>query len=633
MPSRRRLLVALAVVASLYSAAQLVAATSSVEQRLRARIDAALRARFGDELTLGERVRVDLLFRVTFGPIEVPSPHGGPPVVSIARATARASFPALLSGRIEPASVLLGDVRVTPGPDGRDLRALAARLEAARAARAPGAGAPEGGARALPKLKLRGLVVALPLHGATIALGPVDANVVADRGADGPRLHAELLLRSGGRAALVAERGAAGWRARLRIAGVGPGALPPELRGGGARIVEGSLAVEADVEATANLSRATAGVRAELEGLVLAGERVAPQPVGPLRASAAGTLEWDRAARRLALRDGTATLQRTLAASVAGELVLGAPATFSAAVGVDRLDYSALLAALPPALAVPPSAPRAVGTLDGRLEIGGPLLAPAEWTISAALDLGRMREAARRGARSPLADPFVHRPPLDAGGRGPALLVGPANPDFVPIAELPEHVVRAVTTAEDGGFFGHAGFDFEELRNALAQGAERGRVVRGGSTISQQVAKNLFLGPERTFARKVREAVVTVGLEASLPKRRLMEIYLNVAEWGPGLWGIGPAARHWFGRDARALTPKEAVFLASVIPNPVRYHAMFVRGAPTDGWDERVRHLLLKMAEQGSLSDAQLADALVEPVVFQAGDAQAVEMPPPADEP
>src|SRR6266511_4410380 len=179
-----------------------------------------------------------------------------------------------------------------------------------------------------------------------------------------------------------------------------------------------------------------------------------------------------------------------------------------------------------------------------------PRSSAAESVHSAALDLGRMREAARRGARSPLADPFVHRPPLDAGGRGPALLVGPANPDFVPIAELPEHVVRAVTTAEDGGFFGHAGFDFEELRNALAQGAERGRVVRGGSTISQQVAKNLFLGPERTFARKVREAVVTVGLEASLPKRRLMEIYLNVAEWGPGLWGIDPAARHWFGKDA-----------------------------------------------------------------------------------
>ena len=616
LSSRRRLVTALAVVAFLYGAAQLVASTDAVERRLRARIDAALRARLGDELSLGAYVGVDLLFRVTFGPIDVPVQHGGPPVVSVARATARASLPALLRGRIEPASILLGDVRVAPGPDGRDLRAIAARVEAMRAARAFGADGAQGGARDLPKLKLRGLLVELPLHGATIALGPVDANVIVHRGAEGPRLDADVILRSGGRAALMAERGSSGWRARLRVAGLGPGALPPGMRGGAARLAEGSLSVDAEAEAPADLSRAVAQMRAEIEGLVLAGERIGPQPVGPLSASAAGTLEWDRAARRVTLRDGAATLLKSLAASVSGELALGPPATFSVALRADRLDYSALLAALPPALAVPPGAPRPSGTLDGRLEVGGPLLAPAEWTLSAALELGRIRDAARHGGRTSLAEPFLHRPPLDAGGRGRELVVGPANPNFVPIGELPEHVIRAVTTAEDGGFFGHAGFDFDELRNAFAQGAEKGRVVRGGSTISQQLAKNLFLGPERTFARKVREAVVTVGLEASLPKRRLMEIYLNVAEWGPGLWGIGPAARHWFGKDARALTPKEAAFLASVIPNPVRYHAMFERGATTEGWDERVRGLLFKMAQQGSLSDAELAGALVEPVVF-----------------
>src|SRR6266545_4068435 len=300
-------------------------------------------------------------------------------------------------------------------------------------------------------------------------------------------------FRRGGRAALMAERGSSGWRARLRVAGLGPGALPPGMRGGAARLAEGSLSVDAEAEAPADLSRAVAQVRAEIEGLVLAGERIGPQPVGPLSASAAGTLEWDRAARRVTLRDGAATLLKSLAASVSGELALGPPATFSVALRADRLDYSALLAALPPALAVPPGAPRPSGTLDGRLEVGGPLLAPAEWTLSAALELGRIRDAARHGGRTSLAEPFLHRPPLDAGGRGRELVVGPANPNFVPIGELPEHVIRAVTTAEDGGFFGHAGFDFDELRNAFAQGAEKGRVVRGGSTISQQLAKNLFL--------------------------------------------------------------------------------------------------------------------------------------------
>jgi membrane peptidoglycan carboxypeptidase len=186
----------------------------------------------------------------------------------------------------------------------------------------------------------------------------------------------------------------------------------------------------------------------------------------------------------------------------------------------------------------------------------------------------------------------------------------------VPIAELPEHVVRAVTTSEDAGFFGHEGFDFAELRNAFAEGAEAGKVVRGGSTITQQLAKNLYLSPERTLARKVREAAVAIGLEASVPKRRLLEIYLHVAEWGPGLWGIGPAARHWFAKDARELTPKEAAFLASIIPNPVRYHAMYARGFPSEAWEARVNDLLFRMTEQGALTDAELVEGLEAPLFF-----------------
>jgi penicillin-binding protein 1A len=196
----------------------------------------------------------------------------------------------------------------------------------------------------------------------------------------------------------------------------------------------------------------------------------------------------------------------------------------------------------------------------------------------------------------------------------------------VPLAELPPYVVRAVTTAEDAGFYGHEGFDFEELKNAFAQGARAGRVVRGGSTITQQLAKNLWLSREKTLARKVREAVLTIALEATVPKSRLLEIYLNVAEWGPGLWGIGPAARHWFGKDARALTPREAVFLASVIPNPVRYHVLWERGDTTEAWDQRVNELLLKMSEQGALPEDAFLSALDERLVF-ARPAAAVATP------
>jgi membrane peptidoglycan carboxypeptidase len=143
--------------------------------------------------------------------------------------------------------------------------------------------------------------------------------------------------------------------------------------------------------------------------------------------------------------------------------------------------------------------------------------------------------------------------------------------------------------------------------------------VRGGSTITQQLAKNLFLSRERTLARKVREAVITVGLEATVPKRRLLEIYVNVAEWGPGIWGIEPAARHWFGKHARDLTAKEAAFLASIIPSPVRYHAMRDRGFPTERWERHVDDLLYKMSAQGVLSDDALLEGIEAPLTFGGG--------------
>jgi membrane peptidoglycan carboxypeptidase len=196
--------------------------------------------------------------------------------------------------------------------------------------------------------------------------------------------------------------------------------------------------------------------------------------------------------------------------------------------------------------------------------------------------------------------------------------VGPGSPDFVPLPELPHHVIRAVTTSEDGGFFAHAGFDFEEIRNALAERAGSGR-VRGASTITQQLAKNLFLSGERTLSRKMREALLTVALEASLPKARLLEIYLNIVEWGPGLHGIGPAARHYFGKEARDLTPREAAFLASVIPSPARFHALFARGEVPEVWLERIDAILLQMAAFGQLGEEELLEALQQPLVFARG--------------
>ena len=133
------------------------------------------------------------------------------------------------------------------------------------------------------------------------------------------------------------------------------------------------------------------------------------------------------------------------------------------------------------------------------------------------------------------------------------------------------HLKRAVIASEDAKFVQHDGFDWDGIQNALEKNLEKGRVVAGGSTISQQLAKNLFLSTRRTPWRKMQEVVITVMLEAMMSKRRILEIYLNVIEWGNGVFGAEAASRHYFGTGAQGLSAYQAAKLAAMIPNPRFY--------------------------------------------------------------
>lgn len=138
--------------------------------------------------------------------------------------------------------------------------------------------------------------------------------------------------------------------------------------------------------------------------------------------------------------------------------------------------------------------------------------------------------------------------------------------------DISPRLVEGVIAAEDARFCSHMGFDIEAIEKALDANA-RGGKVRGGSTISQQTAKNVFLWPSRDWVRKGLEAGYTVMIEAVWGKRRIMEVYLNVAEWAPGVYGAEAAARHWYGKSARDLTAREAARLAAILPSPRRYKA------------------------------------------------------------
>jgi monofunctional glycosyltransferase len=142
---------------------------------------------------------------------------------------------------------------------------------------------------------------------------------------------------------------------------------------------------------------------------------------------------------------------------------------------------------------------------------------------------------------------------------------------WVPYERISAQLKRAVVAAEDAKFLDHEGFDWEAIQKAMTKNEQRGKVVAGASTISQQVAKNLFLSGERSWLRKGQEAIITWMMEGTLSKRRILELYLNVAEWGEGVFGAEAAARYHFGVPASALGPEQAAYLAAVLPSPRRY--------------------------------------------------------------
>ena len=142
---------------------------------------------------------------------------------------------------------------------------------------------------------------------------------------------------------------------------------------------------------------------------------------------------------------------------------------------------------------------------------------------------------------------------------------------WVDYSRVSAHLKRAIVAAEDMKFVDHEGFDWEGIQRAMEKNQKKGKAVAGGSTITQQLAKNLFLSGERSYIRKGEEALITLMLEAILDKRRILELYLNVAEWGNGVFGAEAAARHYYGTGAASLGPEQAARLAAMLPRPQFY--------------------------------------------------------------
>ena len=243
---------------------------------------------------------------------------------------------------------------------------------------------------------------------------------------------------------------------------------------------------------------------------------------------------------------------------------------------------------------------------------------PLAWAIAAALATGilfvllvsgisaSLPDVSSLARRTPLRTALMRQRIAEARKAG-----RPSRVDqrWIPYQRISPLLRRAVLIAEDDAFFSHGGLDWNEIGASMRRNVEAGRIVRGGSTITQQLARNLYLGNQRTVTRKLREILLAGRIERTLSKRRILELYLNLIEWGDGIYGIEAAAQRHFGVSATQLDARQSALLAAVIINPRRYDPTHPAGRA----ERRARMILTRMWKRGLLGESEYLAAIGRP--------------------
>lgn len=227
-------------------------------------------------------------------------------------------------------------------------------------------------------------------------------------------------------------------------------------------------------------------------------------------------------------------------------------------------------------------------------------------------------------ARARFKQPFQERITLPDGSTT-LQAAGPGSPNWTALADISPFMEVAVMTTEDGAFFHHHGFNHAAIKASIIANLKAGRFVRGASTVSMQLAKNLFLTREKTLSRKLEEVVLTDYLEQIFSKEEILELYLNAVEFGPAVYGITAASEYYFGRTPAELDVAECFFLSSILPAPRRYGGMRDQEQVPEGWMRNLRGLMKIAGKRGLLRDTEVEEGLAQVVPFWHGG----PMPPP----
>ena len=394
--------------------------------------------------------------------------------------------------------------------------------------------------------------------------------------------------------------------------------------------------IDAAIEAKLEGRRVSFSGKLDVSGLSLLHEKLASEPLNDLALGVQvdGAVDLDK--RLLVLNEAQGRLG-SLAVRLAGSLEL-AQGSFrfknghelhylpkvEAQLRVPRIACAKLLASIPA-----PIVPHLGGfVLQGFFEAD--LHSKIDFANLDTLDLGGKvgidgcqvvkapaEVVALAGSESLVQTVEVPPEPPGVGNDGiMTFIVGPDSPDFVPFAKISPHLINAIMTTEDSGFFKHRGWVPSVFKTALRRNIENDGFRLGASSITMQMVKNLLLSQEKTLSRKLQELFLVWYLEQILPKERILELYFNAIEFGPRLYGIGAAARHYFGKSASEITPLEAAFFSSILPSPKRRYVHYCHGALSPAWEKYLRRILTRMHERGRLTEEEYASAIASTLTF-----------------